>query len=866
MTVFKCKMCGGDLQVDPGKTIGVCEYCGTQQTLPKLDDDRRAQMYNRANHFRRNSDYDKAAGIYEMILNEDNTDAEAYWSLVLCKYGVEYVEDPKTGKRIATCNRAQFISILADEDYKQALANADENQRAIYEEEARAIDKIQKGILEISSREEPFDVFICYKETDEQGRRTRDSVIAQELYHELTKEGFKVFFARITLENVLGTAYEPYIFAALNSAKVMVVLGTRKENFNAVWVKNEWSRYLGLIKSGAKKVLIPAYRGMDPYDLPDEFSHLQAQDMSKLGFMQDLVRGIKKVIGADNPKTAAKETIPTVSSAGVGGSVDTLMKRAFMFLEDGDFPQAKDYFNRVLDADPENSKAYIGLLCIDLNYKREEYLQNCTPEVADNQNFKKALRFASEDYKQTLMGYMKDMQLNLAKEKSKNILSFAEAAEILTRLDGYKNSDELLREMKDKIKDITQIALTSDDYQVKYDTIAQLHSIGSFGDAERFAGQLTGHVNTLVAQTIERANALYEINTLTAIEEAVKIITPFVQRSDTAAEFMKKLVNAQEALISARKKEEKRKARKRNLIIAAGFALVLFAGIWSSTHGFANIRYSSNRDMGNGLILVRKGGEYGIINRSGFVVVPCVYDGIGDFNDDGVAVVKKSGEYRDQYGLINKSGKELVPCVYDHISNFYDGLAVVEKDRRYGYINTSGKEVVPCVYQIASYFKDGLAVVGNDNKRGLIDTSGKELTPCVYENLWEFIDGLARVQKDHKYGFIDASGREVIPCVYEDAEDFIDGLAKVEKDLMCGFINTSGDVVVPLVYDFAEDFRDGFAVVRKNWRYGLVDTSGKEVAPCIYEVISGVFEDGLTYAKKDGRVIYLNKSGEEVKK
>ena len=80
----------------------------------------------------------------------------------------------------------------------------------------------------------------------------------------MTKEGFKVFFSRITLEDKLGTAYEPYIFAALNSAKVMVVLGTKPEHFNAVWVKNEWNRYLALIKAGAEKTLIPAYQDMDP--------------------------------------------------------------------------------------------------------------------------------------------------------------------------------------------------------------------------------------------------------------------------------------------------------------------------------------------------------------------------------------------------------------------------------------------------------------------------------------------------------------------------------------------------------------------------------------------------------------------------
>ena len=170
MAVFKCKMCGGSLDVPIGSSVIECEYCGTQQTLPKLDDEKRTNMYDRANHFRRNNEFDKAMAIYEQILNEDKTDAEAYWSIVLCRYGIEYVEDPSSHRRIPTVNRAQYTSILADEDYKSALANADTYQKSIYEIEAKAIDEIQKVILAISSKEEPFDVFICYKETDNNGR------------------------------------------------------------------------------------------------------------------------------------------------------------------------------------------------------------------------------------------------------------------------------------------------------------------------------------------------------------------------------------------------------------------------------------------------------------------------------------------------------------------------------------------------------------------------------------------------------------------------------------------------------------------------------------------------------------------------
>ena len=124
MAVFKCKMCGGDLEIAEGASVAECQYCGSKQTLPRFDSERKANLYDRANHFRRNNEYDKAESIYELILNEDATDAEAYWSLVLCRYGIEYVEDPATHKRLPTVNRAQYTSVFADENYKKAVEYA----------------------------------------------------------------------------------------------------------------------------------------------------------------------------------------------------------------------------------------------------------------------------------------------------------------------------------------------------------------------------------------------------------------------------------------------------------------------------------------------------------------------------------------------------------------------------------------------------------------------------------------------------------------------------------------------------------------------------------------------------------------------
>lgn len=535
MTIFKCKMCGGTLEFNPGDTVAVCDSCGTKQTLPKLDDDRRANLYDRANHFRRSNEYDKAMGIYEQILAEDNTDAEAYWSLVLCRYGIEYVEDPATHKRVPTVNRAQFTSIFDDDNYKSALHYADAAQREVYESEAKAINEIQKGILAISQKEQPFDVFICYKETDNSGRRTPDSVLANDLYHQLTQEGFKVFFARITLENKLGTAYEPYIFAALNSAKVMVVLGTKPEYFNAVWVKNEWSRYLALVKnSGGKKMLIPAYKDMDPYDLPEEFSHLQAQDMGKLGFMQDLIRGIKKIISADAPKAAAKETVVV---SGGNAAVEPLLKRAFMFLEDGNWQEADTYCEKVLDQDPENAQAYLGKLMAELHIATKEELPNCATELTQNDNYQKALRFADDALHTMLTEANEQICRRNAKavydraaEIAKNATSMAEfqnAANIFASIEQFEDAAEKREECQQSAEKC-RLAIVEADKERAYNVAMEHMRWNRYAEALRRLEEITGWKDADELAGVCREKIEVQKKAQKKIAKYAKIVVPAV--------------------------------------------------------------------------------------------------------------------------------------------------------------------------------------------------------------------------------------------------------------------------------------------------------------------------------------------------
>ncbi len=399
MAVIKCKMCGGDLDISEGLSVCECEYCGTKQTVPSADSEKKLTLFARANRLRLANEFDKAAGVYETIVADFPEEAEAYWGLVLCRYGIEYVDDPATGKKVPTCHRVSFDSVMEDTDFDQACENADAIARRQYREEAKQIEDIRRGIIEVSGKEAPYDVFICYKETDENGDRTVDSVIAQDVYDALMERGYRVFFSRISLEDKLGTEYEPYIFAALNSAKIMLAFGTDYEYYNAVWVKNEWSRFLKLMEKDKSKHLIPCYKGIDAYDMPKEFHRLQGQDMGKVGAMQDLLRGIEKIL--PRKEAAPLPIVQQVVQTG-GPNTAALLQRGNMALEDGDWDKAKEFFDQVLDMDAQSAEAYLGLAIAGMKLSGAEKIGTLDEdeeikELSDCAPFQKFLRFASSE-------------------------------------------------------------------------------------------------------------------------------------------------------------------------------------------------------------------------------------------------------------------------------------------------------------------------------------------------------------------------------------------------------------------------------------------------------------------------------------
>ena len=354
--LYICTMCGGNIEFNYGDKIGVCDSCGRQGTIPQDSSEQRLRQFNRANQYRQRFEFDKALANYEHILDDNDADAEAHWGAFLSRYGIEYVDENKSGQLKPTFHRMRMTSVLADADYLSAVKYAsDEQTRQVYASRADEIAEIQREIIEVSkSKEQQYDVFICYKEK-EGDSRTLDSVKAEEIYNYLTDKGYKVFFARRTLQ--LGVQYEPYIFSALQSARVMLVMGSKAEYFTSIWMKNEWCRYLDLIRENNKgRALIPCFWGLDPdEDLPIELSHLQAQDMNRVGALQDLYVGISKIISdGREKKTDLRESSED--------RLEYALRNGETYLKLKNYDDAMDLYRGVTREHPEDYRGWWGCI------------------------------------------------------------------------------------------------------------------------------------------------------------------------------------------------------------------------------------------------------------------------------------------------------------------------------------------------------------------------------------------------------------------------------------------------------------------------------------------------------------------------
>lgn len=382
---LKCKMCGSNLEIEDSITVCKCEKCGTSQTVPDIEDDKELKLFERAGRLRFNCDFDKAAGIYNTITDSYTEEAEGYWGLILCKYGIEYA-DNASGKKVPVCHRISYDSVMDDEDFELVMENSDSESRAIFREEAKIIEENRKKYIQIAESEQPYDIYISYRAKDDNGDKTAVSEIAGHLYNKLTSAGYRVFLSEAALKGKKQSDCEPYIYSALNSANVMLALGTSYDDYNDVWVKNEWNRYLEIAEKNKNKCLIPCYKDVDEYDIPKEFAGLKVCQLGNDDTFNNIMAEIANVVKPESVNQPAPEPEKAEPAEEIEleeieiiepVNINKLLDEGFSAISDKNWKKANKLFFQVLDEEPDNSKAYWGQLLVQ---------QECTNarEMADN--------------------------------------------------------------------------------------------------------------------------------------------------------------------------------------------------------------------------------------------------------------------------------------------------------------------------------------------------------------------------------------------------------------------------------------------------------------------------------------------------
>lgn len=247
-------------------------------------------------------------------------------------------------------------------------------------------------------------------------------------------------------------------------------------------------------------------------------------------------------------QNTVKETVIFNMSA----NASSLLKRAFMFLEDGDWISADEYCEKVLDLEPENGQAYLGKLMAELHMRNSEELKKCKMPFDMSDNYKKAVRFGVTQLKD----YSAQAKNIIDAEKAEKI--YSEAKEIMDKalnshmgmyayllkdaiskfesISGYRDADALQIKCKEELDN----AIKANTYakavnQMHYKTvigyeyaIKLFSSLNGWKDSEEKITECENELRKLKAERAQRAEENFRVRTSTEDNKSIIILAVIV--------------------------------------------------------------------------------------------------------------------------------------------------------------------------------------------------------------------------------------------------------------------------------------------------------------------------------------------------
>ena len=384
-----------------GKVEGAVKDLGTKwegQARSRLD-----KQYRLAESLQKERRFDEAEKQYQQILIDGGEDPEVYWRILMCHYCIEYQKDDE-GNQIPSILYPDLrdpSEISARSDLLNAAKKAGDNQYKIYKEKIESIDKILDKYRYWQNKHN-FDVFISVKQTDG-SHPTNDSIVGRELYDHIKSLGLEVFNSQLT-KGPAGQEWEPYILAALMSARVMIVVGTRPEYMESQWVKNEWSRFQWLQKnekdkSRERRLFCYLARGMTAREIPKGLNPNRQAIIDGMGAQKELDDVLRDIFPQIQPTPAPD---PDQTAEQITSKWDT-------WLTLKKFDEVTKEYNRMVQYGQhlDNPKVHLDALCAEYELTGIDELPRKITDLPNNNKFSLADRCAETPEDRALIDKLK---------------------------------------------------------------------------------------------------------------------------------------------------------------------------------------------------------------------------------------------------------------------------------------------------------------------------------------------------------------------------------------------------------------------------------------------------------------------------
>ncbi|MBR3879193.1 MAG: leucine-rich repeat protein, partial [Clostridia bacterium] len=428
----RCRTCGGVLE--RRGDYFVCQSCGHKYEVDITDNATLIDKEHAWSVFR-SMDFEKAIDLFESIVSKQPDNYEAHWGLALSMAEVFFTLDKDKNKMIPTMLSISESSFVENKNVQKAISLAPKAISEGYAEVAAYIEKVRVEWIEKASKQAPFDVFISFKASDgEDKHKTSDLDAARDIYDILRDQKYNVFFSPITLKGKAGEEFEPYIYNAIQTAKVMIVYGEKAEYYTSTWIKNEWSRYKKMIESGKKHKdsLFVVSKGVKPEDISPSLVRgreiLHADDMR---FSEILKLQVKRVIDeveqskklskkeVEAKKREKKDTLPKnaadrrkIGGAGAETSIDEKESLSLIpfYISQGQWDAALALVNDVLSKNASCAEAMWNKMMLDRKYRSEAELIGKLSELsADEFNMiDEMLRCAGREFAAHMLDLLYD--------------------------------------------------------------------------------------------------------------------------------------------------------------------------------------------------------------------------------------------------------------------------------------------------------------------------------------------------------------------------------------------------------------------------------------------------------------------------